>query len=195
MTDKPLRVAAGGQSLVRFPTRKVEALFGMIALAGDKGLDRDMAAAILWSRSPEGQARANLRQALAGLRKAIGAAAGVVQSHGNSLSLDWPCADCDARTLINTGEDAGSDDPDWLIGLGWLFEGLDLREPPFEDWVALERQRWMHLLCGRLMGAGEAQIERGNGDKALAIAQRLIHFDDFNEAAHRLAMRALAKAG
>jgi DNA-binding SARP family transcriptional activator/tetratricopeptide (TPR) repeat protein len=167
----------------------------MIALAWDKGLDRDTAAALLWSRSPEGQARANLRQALAGLRKAIGAAAGVVQSQGNSLSLDWSCADCDARTLINTGEEAGSDDPDWLIGLGSLFEGLDLREPPFEDWVALERQRWMHLLCGRLMGAGEAQIERGHGDKALAIAQRLIHFDDFNEAAHRLAMRALARTG
>lgn len=191
----PLRVAAGGRSLVRFPTRKVEALFGMIALAGDKGLDRDMAAALLWSRSPESQARANLRQALAGLRKAIAAAAGIVQSRGNALFMDWSCADCDARALIGTGGEAGPDDPDWLIGLGPLFEGLDLHEPPFEDWVALERQRWMHLLWARLMAAGEAQIERGHGDKALAVAQRLIHFDDFNEAAHRLAMRALAGSG
>ena len=65
----PIRVTARDEGPARFATRKVEALFAMIALAGDTGLDREQAAALLWSRSPEGQARANLRQALAGARR------------------------------------------------------------------------------------------------------------------------------
>ncbi|WP_209427884.1 AAA family ATPase [Pararhodobacter sp. SW119] len=185
----PIRVMVEGEGLVRFPTRKVEALFGIIALAGDQGLDRDQVAALLWSRSPEGQARANLRQALAGARKALGPASEIVMSRGGRLALDWERATCDARDL------AGPCDPDRLLGLGTLLEGLELREPPFEDWIAMERVRWTRLLCDRLAEVGEAQIEAGQAEKALAIGLRLIAFDDFNEAAHRLVMRALAATG
>lgn len=191
----PIRVTTRGDGRVRFPTRKVEALFGMVALAGDTGLDREQAAALLWSRSPEGQARANLRQALAGARRALGPAAGVVMSRGSRLVLDWARTTCDARDLTGGGDPPGAQDPDWLLGLGPLFEGLELREPSFEDWIVLERQRWMRLLCERLAEVGAAQIDAGEADRALAIGHRLIGFDPYSESAHRLAMRALAAAG
>ena len=191
----PLRVVLEGREAVRFPTRKVEALFGMIALAGERGIGRDVAAALLWSRSPEGQARANLRQALSGMRKSLGTAAEIVTASSDILMLDRSRVVTDTAVLIEGSTAALLDDHDWLIGRGALLDGLDLREPPFEDWLSLERQRWQHLLCGRLAEASEARLRDGPPGIALALARRLVSLDDLNEASHRLVMQAMLAAG
>ncbi len=191
----PLHVTLDGANPVKFPTRKVEALFAMIVLADGRGLDRDVAASMLWSRSPEGQARANLRQALAGVRKALGDGSVAIESRGTLLVLNSSYADSDTQSLTSPPDNGKSHDADWLLDLGQLLDGVDLREPPFEEWILQERQKWMRLLCGRLVEVAEADMAAGRHDRALALAQRLIGFDDLNENAHRLAMVALHASG
>ena len=75
-----------GGAEIRFSTQKSLALLAMVAVAPE-GLRRDQAAARLWSRSPEGQARTNLRQALSAVRSACGGE-NVILSDGDVLLLN-----------------------------------------------------------------------------------------------------------
>src|ERR1700761_5147537 len=56
----------------KLPNRKVEGLFAVLAMTRRLGIGRDELAQILWPDRPLENQRANLRQALAQLRKAIG---------------------------------------------------------------------------------------------------------------------------
>src|SRR5579862_3762850 len=68
------RLFDGSGERVPLPTSKVEGLLAVLAAHRRFGIDRDEAAEILWPGRPLETQRANLRQALSQLRKAIGAA-------------------------------------------------------------------------------------------------------------------------
>ena len=57
---------------VSFRTEKERALLAFLAVESDRGHTRDVLAEMFWPDRPEGIARTNLRQALAGIRQAIG---------------------------------------------------------------------------------------------------------------------------
>src|SRR5262245_11662032 len=68
----PLHVTLHGEPANGFGYDKVRALLAYLLLEGDRPLQRDALAALLWPDAPPGAARKSLRTALATLRQAIG---------------------------------------------------------------------------------------------------------------------------
>lgn len=168
----------------------------MIALAGPGGLHRDTAADLLWSRSGQAQARTNLRQSLASLRKALGADADIIEARGAVLGLRLDEVDLDTNAL-------GKDGPlptavqrlDDLSAAPTLLAGLSVNEAPFEDWLTAERATFAALLSSELARIAEALIGAGDLSGAHKAARKLLDIDFFSEAAHRLVLRVLHAQG
>lgn len=83
----------------------------------------------LWSDRGRDQAAASLRQALSQLRRDLGPAAGVLQITRTRVALD-------ARRIRIA-------DPDGAAPRAFL-EGIDIRDPEFEDWLRVERASQPH---------------------------------------------------
>ena len=84
---------------VDLPTQKAKALFAMIALAGADGIDRSIAASWLWSRGSDAQARTNLRQTLASIRKALPGENACIESNGTTLRMTEGAIEADFKAL------------------------------------------------------------------------------------------------
>ncbi|MCW3783143.1 BTAD domain-containing putative transcriptional regulator [Defluviimonas salinarum] len=192
----PLSATSGDGTPVSFPTQKSQALLAMIALAGPGGLHRDTSADLLWSRSGQTQARTNLRQSLASLRRALGADADVIETRGPMLGLRFDAVDLDIDAL---GKDApprtAGQRLDHLAAASTLLSGLSVNEPPFEDWLTAERARVAALVTSELAQIAEALIGTENLSGASTAARKLLELDEFNEAAHRLVLRILHAQG
>ena len=111
----------GADIVVR--SAKGRALLAYLALSPGRARSRDQIIALLWSDRAEAQARASLRQALASLRKDLGAAGDILKSDNETVAL--------AEGAV---EIAGAEG-------GRLLDGLHLRDPAFEDWLRDERLR------------------------------------------------------
>ncbi len=103
-------------------------LLALLALSGGHRRARRWLETRLWSDRDQAQANGSLRQALSEVRKCLGPDRAALISDRRFVALD--------TTLIAI--DLGSDgDGDPMP----LFEGLDVRDPEFESWLARERQR------------------------------------------------------
>lgn len=191
-----MAVTCSDGTTASFPTQKSQALLAMIALAGPEGLHRDTAADLLWSRSGQAQARTNLRQSLASLRKALGADADVIEARGAVLGLRLDEVDLDTNALGKDGPPPTDGQRlDDLAAASTLLAGLTVNEPPFEDWLTAERATYAALLSSALTRIAEDLLGERNLSAALTAARRLLDLDAFNEAAHRLLMRVLHAQG
>ncbi|MDW4549051.1 BTAD domain-containing putative transcriptional regulator [Defluviimonas sp. D31] len=192
----PLSATGSDGTSAFFPTQKSQALLAMIAMAGPGGLHRDTAADLLWSRSDQAQARTNLRQSLASLRKALGTDADVIETRGAMLGLRFDAVELDIDAL---GKDApprtAAQRLDGLAATSTLLAGLSVNEPPFEDWLTAERAKYAALVTSELARIAEALIGAGNLSGASTAARKLLELDEFNEAAHRLVLRILHAQG
>jgi len=106
-------------------SQKAKALLAYLALPPGKSRSRDQIMALLWSDRGEAQARASLRQVLAGLRKALGAEA----TAALNITDDAVSLDSDHVFVANTN--AGDE----------LLAGFHLHDPAFEEWLRDERLR------------------------------------------------------
>lgn len=85
----------------------------------------------LWSDRSEEHAFASLRQTLLEVRKSLGSARELVQADKLSVWLDLEQVELDLDQA--TAWDRTNDQ---------LLEGIDVRDPEFEEWLRLERQIW-----------------------------------------------------
>ena len=89
-------VATAGAPL----TRKAKALVAYLALRGRRGQSREKLAELLWGDSAEDQARANLRQALSSIRKALNDdGAAYLATNGDQISLAGRDLELDVATF------------------------------------------------------------------------------------------------
>src|SRR6201999_2594993 len=97
--------SCGGRT-VRLRHRKSEALLGYVALSPSRRARREQLAGLLWSESPETQARASLRQALRGLRQALEAEgiSGIVVGR-DELAIDAGTVAVDVWSALGGLED------------------------------------------------------------------------------------------
>ncbi|MDI3336794.1 BTAD domain-containing putative transcriptional regulator [Defluviimonas aestuarii] len=192
----PLAVTCSDGTPASFPTQKSQALLAMIALAGPGGLHRDTAADLLWSRSGQVQARTNLRQSLASLRKALGADAEVIETRGPVLGLRSDAVALDVDALgKETPPQGAAQRRDDLVAASTLLAGLTVNEAPFEGWLTAERAKYTALLSSELARIAEDLLGERNFSAALTAARRLLDLDALNEAAHRLVLRVLHAQG
>ncbi|MFZ5961966.1 transcriptional regulator [Thalassococcus sp. BH17M4-6] len=109
---------------------KNQALLAILALSPKMARPRRWLEDKLWSTFGPEQASANLRQALSKLRRALGDCGDILSSDRSGIALD------PHRVLVDVlGSELELDESRELL------EGLDVRDPEFDDWLRDERSR------------------------------------------------------
>jgi TolB-like protein/Tfp pilus assembly protein PilF len=187
----------GGQP-VDLPGRRERALLAYLAMPAGESRSREKLAGMLWSERGEKQARDSLKQAMLKLRK-------VVDGEQPSALL----TDREFVTLVPAAVSIDVTEFERLIGDGTpeavaramslyrgdLLDGLEVKDPAFEEWLLMERQRLRDLARSALARLLPRQIADGMHDQAAATARRLIQLDPLREEAHRALMRIYAEQG
>jgi DNA-binding SARP family transcriptional activator len=127
--------------------------------------------------------RGALRWTLAELRRTLGVAGAL---HGDPLELALPA---DVLALA-------SGDPDPALVRGELLEGVDPGAgPEFDAWLLVERRRLAGVCEGVLRDAALRALAGGGPLAAAALASRAVALNRFDDGAHELLVRCLARAG
>ncbi len=184
-------IAVSGGRHIDLPTQKAKALFAMIVLAQSAGLDRALTASLLWSRGTDEQARTNLRQTLSSIRKAF-QGIDVVDGDASVLRIRQDVVRSDVGDFNNP--DRTSILP-FIETLGPLLDGLQINEPGFLEWLTQERASVQRRLTILLFELSEELLSRDALADAQRVNQKLIALDEFDEGAHRQAMRIFALQG
>ena len=172
------------------PGRKTRALLAIIALSAPRPVLRSRLAELLWSRRPEEQARASLRQEIHRLLEVLTPASKEVLSiNRDSLALRPGVVWVDVEEVLR----ATTTHPASLALLdGELLEELDGVDPAFDGWLQTERER----LRDRARSVGETLLTEQESPEALiVVAQQLLSIDRAHEGAWRALMRAHAERG
>ncbi|HEY1412462.1 MAG TPA: BTAD domain-containing putative transcriptional regulator [Rhodopila sp.] len=170
--------------------RKTRALLASIAMAAPRPVLRGRLAEQLWSRRPEEQARASLRQEIHRLLEALAPArTEVLIVTRDHLAVRPGAMWIDVEEVMR----ATAAQPTSLALLdGDLLEDLDGIDPNFDAWLNTERER----LRDRARGIGEATLRDNlEPEAAIAAAQRLLTIDRSHEGAWRFLMKAYASRG
>jgi len=190
---------AGGDATARASlTRKAQALVAYLALQGARGQSREKLAELLWGHSAEEQARANLRQTLSSIRKALnGDGTACLVADGDRISLAGQDIDLDVALFERLVAEATPDALNHAAVLykGDLLDGFSLKEDSFESWVRAERERLRHLATDALTRLIAHCEDVGDIERCAATAARLLALDPLREAVHRILMRAYAAQG
>jgi DNA-binding SARP family transcriptional activator/TolB-like protein len=172
------------------PGRKTRALLAVVALSAPRPALRGRLAELLWSRRPEEQARASLRQEIHRLLEALSLAnSEILAVTRDHLSLRPGAVWIDVEEVMR----ATTAEPASLSLLdGDLLEDLDGIDPTFDAWLTTERER----LRDRARTVAEALLrEQVEPEAAIPAAQRLLSIDRAHEGAWRALMRAHADRG
>ncbi|MDR6635812.1 tetratricopeptide (TPR) repeat protein [Phyllobacterium sp. 1468] len=119
-------------------SQKSQAILAMLAVSLRGSRSRVWLRDKLWSDRPEDQASASLRQALLDIRKCLGDARDVLVADKNTVSLRMDRIRLDIDEILTEGNTAGNDE----LAAEHFLEGVDVRDPEFEEWLTLERQVW-----------------------------------------------------
>jgi DNA-binding SARP family transcriptional activator/TolB-like protein len=170
--------------------RKTRALLAVVALSAPRPALRGRLAELLWSRRPEEQARASLRQEIHRLLEALSMTGGdVLTVTRDHLSLRAGTVWVDVDEVMR----ATVEQPASLSLLeGDLLEDLDGIDPTFDAWLAAERERVRDKARSVAEALLRTQVEP---EAAIPVAQRLLSIDRAHEGAWRALMRAHAVRG
>lgn len=171
------------------PGRKTRALLAIVALAQPRPVLRSRLAELLWSRRPEEQARASLRQEIHRLLEVLSPAqADILSINRDSIALRPGMVWVDVEEVLR----ATTTHPGSLALLDAdLLEELDGVDPAFDVWLHAERER----LRDRARGVAEALLNEADAETLIPYAQQLLTIDRAHEGAWRALMRAHAERG
>ena len=170
--------------------RKTRALRAVVALSAPRPALRGRLAELMWSRRPEEQARASLRQEIHRLLEALSPTGGdILTVTRDHLSLRPGAVWVDVDEVMR----ATVEQPAALSLLeGDLLEDLDGSDPTFDAWLAAERERVRDKARSVAEALLRTQVEP---EAAIPVAQRLLSIDRAHEGAWRALMRAHAARG
>ncbi len=170
--------------------RKTRALLAVVALSAPRPALRGRLSELLWSRRPEEQARASLRQEIHRLVEALQPAGNdILVITRDHIALRPGAVWIDVAELMR----ATVEQPASLALLeGDLLEDLDGIGSAFDMWLTAERER----LRDRARTVGELLLrEQADPETAIPAAERLLRIDRAHEGAWRALMRAHAARG
>jgi DNA-binding SARP family transcriptional activator/TolB-like protein len=170
--------------------RKTRALLAVLALQAPRPVLRGRLAEMLWSRRPEEQARASLRQEIHRLLDSLNPVGSqILAITRDHLALRQGTVWIDVEEVLR----ATPITPSALSLLdGELLEDLTGVDPSFDSWLASERERLRDR--GRTLGENLLREKRDPED-IIPAAQQLLAIDRSHEGAWRALMRAYAARG
>ena len=179
---------AGGESVLP-AGRKTRALLAVLALTAPRAALRGKLAKLLWSRRPEEQARASLRQEIHRLLETLAPAGEVLSITRDYLSLRPGVFSADVHEIMRATSAQAASLP--LLDCD-LLEDLEGVDPNFDAWLNTEREQ-LRNHARRL--AEQLLEEQREPETAIPAAHRLLAIDLSHEGAWRALMRAHAARG
>ena len=175
-------------------TRKAEGLLAYLASRPGEAYSRERLAAMFWGDAPESAARHSLRQALASVRGALRTDTKLLHTDRDNVRLEASAVAVDVVAFEELGN---ADTTESLIAAGDLYrgallEGFNLREEPFENWLARERDR-LHARALQF-SLRLAELAR-DGPTVASALHRAIELDPLCEEGHRRLMHGHIAAG
>ncbi len=188
----------GAGTEIKLASKKAQALLAYLALPAGQAHRRDKLAGLLWGNRGDEAARHSLRQTLSSIRKVLGSAGSeLLATEGDTVALDGAAVDVDVarfEALVADGSPGALDEARELYR-GDLFEGLNIPDPGFEEWLLAERRRLRELAVDAFVKLLDHQIETGDREAAVMTALRLLAIDPVQESVHRRLMRLYADLG
>src|ERR1700683_5121367 len=176
-------------------SRKARAVLAYLAMQPDYRARREELATLLWGDGPDQQARHSLRQCLIALRQDLSVAADVLLLDREAIGLSAQSVAVDARSFIALARSA---EPDAQTRAAELWRGaflpdliLDIEE--FDTWRRREADR-LAAAAGDVFAALWRNADaKGDGEAAIAAAERLIALEPTREDRQRIALTLLAR--
>lgn len=125
--------------------RKAQALLALLALAERGERSRVWLCDKLWSEKTAEQAFASLRQCLMDLRRSLGEYCNDILEIGQfNLRLNLSALEVDALAMREAWARRDFTNPIFK-DRGEFLEGIDVGDSEFEEWLSVERNRWLDL--------------------------------------------------
>ena len=188
------RASSGDGEVVRFSSKKAQALIAYLVTESGRSHSREHLATLLWGNTGEERARHNLRQSLAKIRQVFGE---IVVSSADCLGIDPEVCDSDVGAFLAAADGQSNETLLECVRLyeGEFLAGVELREPAFADWLSLTRDRLRKTACDAATRLASTMIEDGRLQEAVSVLDDLIAVDPADENAHRELMKAYAAMG
>src|SRR5712691_930560 len=185
----------GPQGVVELPSKKLAGLLAYLACTAPRPQPRERLSTLLWGSHFDVQAKQNLRQALARLRKVLGPDA--LESDGEVVWLNAAAVQCDISRFEALVHEGSRDALSEAAGLyrGRLVDDVAVSEEGWNEWLTGERERLLQLALGAMVRLGEQELAAGRAEHALKAGRRAIALNNMREDAHRLIVQALAATG
>jgi DNA-binding SARP family transcriptional activator len=177
-------------------TRKARALVAFLAVQQGHAISRERLADLLWPYQTSDHARQSLRNCLLKIREALGlSAAHYMDSDNTNCRIQNVVVDLDrferlSRSQLRSELQAAAD-----LYRGEFLADCNIDAEPFQEWLAVERDRTLAVVCDVLRRLAADQDAAGEHDAAIETGRRLVALDPLSELGQRILIRALAHAG
>lgn len=177
---------------VEVSARKAKALLAWLAMHPDKNHPRDRLALLLWEESDDAQARHSLRQALSGLRKALGTHADTLVTDQENVLFRGDAIRVDAENLEKLLDRERSEEAlNQIVALygGEFLEGFNPRSATYDEWLLMQRSHYREQAMRAMSELLERQLAGNQLEPALRLAIQLLSSDPLQEQTHRALMQ------
>ena len=190
-----LEANVGRPIAIAVRSKKARALLAYLAMQPSQQARREALATLLWGDYPDMLARHSLRQCLISLRRDLCVASEILTVDRETVGLRPDLVTVDARTFVSL---AGSAGPDDLAQAAELWQGsllpdgaVDVEE--FSAWHRQESDRLSIAAAGVFEALRHIADDNGDGDSAVAAAERLAALDPTREDRQRIALALSAR--
>lgn len=181
---------SGNGEELTLPTRKDKLLLAYLALSDGRPQTRQHLAGLLWDHRGETQARNNLKQSLAGMRRVL-RQTGVdpLRAGQDPVAFDPEGIEVDAVKFARLATAARAPEQAAAIYRGELLDGFDGVSAEFEDWLCSERKHLSTLAVGVLEQLALSPAPNGASDEAMRLGRHLLVRYRLCEPVYRALMR------
>ena len=176
-------------------SRKARALLAYLAMKPDYRARREELATLFWGDNPDALARQSLRQCLISLRQDLCLASQILVVDRETIGLRAEFLCVDARSFISLARSAG---PEQLTKAAELWQGafipdlvLDIEE--FDLWHRQEADRLSAMAAEVFEALCRRADANGDGERAIAAAERLVALEPTREDRQRTALKLFAR--
>lgn len=195
----PPEIQVAGVPLLTLHNYKARALLFYLVVTGQPHT-RDHLATLLWSESPDSNARHSLRTSLYHLRQVLHAQ-GISESlvgDGDLVYFRLSNDACDIlrfNQLLTLGNESGLAEAVSLYR-GPFLQGFTLSDAPvFEEWVRYEGTRLNHAYQNALYQMASWAESRQSWDEAIGFVQKIVELDPLAEEVQRRLMGLYVHSG
>jgi predicted ATPase/DNA-binding SARP family transcriptional activator len=196
------QVSLDGKPLLTFESNKVRALLAYLSTEAQRPHPRESLATLLWPDWPDRASLSNLRYALSDLRKVIGdrtASPPYLLINRESIQFNQASEhtlDVAKFTTLARGQDPEPLAQAITLYQGEFLEGFSVGDAePFDSWARLKREHFHRAFMRTLYQMAAILGARGEDERALPYARRLVEVEPLDESAQRQLMVLLARNG